>query len=107
MEGAKKHILESTQQIVDLYCNNVYRHGAIRLMKDRNTSSKLVNAIYDQLTMKYPNLTMGRFHYYAIPSKNRSHKIVGKWTSRYMLASNTKPAFHEIQIIDLFHDKSM
>jgi hypothetical protein len=107
MDAVKKHISESMHQIVDLYCDHVNVNEAVKSMRHRNTSAKVVRAIYDQLSAKYPNLTMGRFHYYYTHRKNRLSSTFKKWTSRYLLASKGGTAFHKIQITDLFNDKSM
>jgi hypothetical protein len=110
METAKQRLVESTQRICDLYHDHVNVKKAIKLMRDRNVSAALVKTIYAQLSAKSWNLMKKRFYYYTIESETiiTDYKL-DYWTSRYLLDYNRKadPAFHEIEIFDLFNDKSM
>jgi hypothetical protein len=103
MNGAKKHIVDSTQQIFDLYCDHVDVKEAVELMRDQGVSSRLVKYFYYKLSRDAEKLTMEIFHYYTTEVNNARC-----WTSRYLFACNSKSAkLYDIQIIDVFNDKSM
>jgi hypothetical protein len=112
MESDGERILESIQQICDLYHNDVSIYEAIELMRDKDVSSELVKSIYDQLSKEDDKLMKGRFYYYYTSKADKYwlNQRVGYWTSRYLVTAQYKcdeSAFHEIEIIDFFSDKSM
>jgi hypothetical protein len=110
MQAAKNYILDSTQQICDLYRNNVNIDEAVELMRRQNISAELVKSVYIQLSKEVSKLMTERFHYYTIKRKQFLPRYnIYYWTSRYLLTyceKSTNPTLHEIKIDDLFHNKS-
>jgi hypothetical protein len=109
MQATQERILESIQQICDLYHNNIDVDKAAKLMRSQDISAELVKAIYDQLSTKDEKLMMDRFYYYTIePDFDDNFKNC--WTSRYLITGYSKsldPDFHDITVFDAFNDKSM
>jgi hypothetical protein len=111
MESDKERIDQVTQQIVRFYHDNISAEEAIELMLDPNISAEFVERVYDQLSEAAEKSMTDRFHYYTIEvGTNSGVDFVSCWTSRYLLAYGyefSDRAFHKIQIIDTFNDKSM
>jgi hypothetical protein len=101
-------IVESTQRICDLYYDNVRLREVVDLMKCQSINDGLVECIYHQLSTNAYNITKKRFDHYEVDFKTFDNYNVDYWTSRYLFAHGFKSAdSHEIQIIDVFNDKSM
>jgi hypothetical protein len=110
MQAAKNYILDSTQQICDLYRDNVNIDEAVESMQGRNISAEFITSIYTQLSNEVDKFATKRFHYYDYDNDTNAYNRVSCWTSRYLLVYNTElseSTFHEIKIIDLFNDKSV
>jgi hypothetical protein len=111
METAKEIIVKFTQRICDLYHEGIGVRKAVELLGDHEISSKFVRGIYHQLSANAKKSMRNRVQYYTIGAENYSeYSEVDCWTSRYLLVYNktsSDPAFHKIEIIDLFNDKSM
>jgi hypothetical protein len=111
MEAAEERIVESTRQIYRLYHDGVNVEEAVELMRGQDILSGMVEFIYDQLSWNEEKLITERFNYYSTKHGiNNSFDCVKFWTSRYLLshpARSYNPAFHEIDIIDLFNNKLM
>jgi nitric oxide synthase oxygenase domain/subunit len=101
---------ESTRQISRLYYDGVNVKQAVKLMRDQGIIANLVKAIYDQLSLNDEKLKISRFHYYNVVIHNSLlYSGANCWTSRYLITyrSTSGSAFHKIEIIDLFNDKSV
>jgi hypothetical protein len=111
MDSDEENIPEPEQQISNFYHGNFNVNEAINIMKCGNISAEVVESVYDQLLTDAENLTKKRFHYYTYEVyKNLQSYRVECWTSRYLISYDTEStdsAFHEIEIIDSFNDKSM
>jgi hypothetical protein len=92
---------KNTRLISGLYSNYVNVEQDVELMQDQN--------IHDEQSTEVEN-SMERFHYYNFElNQNFSDYVFSYWTSRYLLTCRNyspNPAFHEIEIFDLFNDKS-
>jgi hypothetical protein len=110
MEGVKARILESIQQIFNLYETDVNVDETIKLMRDRNISANVVKGIYDQLSEDAKRLMTERFYYYTLEEDlDKDLKRIRWWTSRYLLgySKSRDSAFHDITVFDVFNNKSM
>jgi hypothetical protein len=112
MESEKQAIDESTKRISRLYYDNIDVDEAIELMRDCDISAELVESVYSELSAKVEKLMTDRFHYHTIECEENFIPCdnIYYWTSRYLLACCnrlSKSALHEIEIFDLFNDKSM
>jgi hypothetical protein len=111
MESDEECINGVKQQICRLFYDNISVKEAIKLMRGQNVSLKMIISIYGQLFENANSFMMERFHYYTIEDDiNNNFDGVNCWTSRYLLARRNRlsdSAFHEIQMIDLFNDRSM
>jgi hypothetical protein len=74
-------------------------------MRFWNISSDFLKDIYTELSTNAEKLMMKRLHYYNLAFEKDCQ--INYWTSRYLFVFNTKSAFHEIKIFDVFHDKSI
>jgi hypothetical protein len=94
------------EQISCLYHNGINLDEAVELLQHRNISAELVKSTYDELFK-----SAKKFHYYAMEIKGDSFNCnVSYWTSRYFIIYRYytfDSAFHEIEIIDSFNDKTM
>jgi hypothetical protein len=98
------------QQISRLYYDGVNIDEAVKSLRSQNISAEVVKSIYDQLSENVEKLTTDRFHYYTIKDGIKVFTIIDCWTSRYLLNhhyESSNSAFHNIEILDLFNDKSM
>jgi hypothetical protein len=109
MANVEQRIFESTRQISRLYHDRVSVNETVKLMRDRNISADLVKAIYNEFSTDAEKTIADRFDYYTIRSEKKLYYYnINYWTSRYLLIRGFKSAdSHEIQIIDVFNDKSM
>jgi hypothetical protein len=111
METNEPTIDEAKQQISRLYYDNIDVEEAIDVMQDQNVSFEFVRDVYTQLSNEVEKLMMDRFHYYTIKGEQNFilHYNIYYWTSRYLLVFRnrlSKSAIPEIEMIDLFNNKS-
>jgi hypothetical protein len=94
------------EQISCLYHNGINLDEAVELLQPRNISAELVKSTYDELSK-----SAKKFHYYAMDIEEYSFNYnIDYWTSRYFIIYRHytfDSAFHEIEIIDSFNDKTM
>jgi hypothetical protein len=98
------------REISRLYNDNVNVDEVLEVMRDQNVRSELVKSIYDQLSKEDDKLMKNKFHYYTIElDPDSDYYGVSWWTIRYLIDYRLPPdpAFHKIEIIDLFNNKSM
>jgi hypothetical protein len=111
MESDKEPIDQVRQQISRFYYDNIDIDEAIERMRDQDISAEFVESVYDQLSKDAEKSMTKRFHYHTIEvGTNSGVDVVSCWTSRYLInydSDSTDSAFHEIEIIDTFNDKSM
>jgi hypothetical protein len=111
MQAAQKHMDELTRQIYRLYHSNVNINKAIKRLRRQNISADLVKSIYDRVSKDAENLMTDRFHYYTMRDGISDYfRVLGCWTNRYLIGYDIESGdsnSREIQIIDLFNDKSM
>jgi hypothetical protein len=111
METNKERTNRIREQISHLYRSNVHVEEAIESMRDQSISSRSVKSFYNHFSRNAEKLTTERFHYYTTGvNKDLYEYTVICWTSRYLLAyckNSPDSDYYEIQIIDVFNDKSM
>jgi hypothetical protein len=111
MQATQERVVKFTRLISRLFYDNIDVEEAVESMRSQNVSSELIKSIYTQLSNEVDELRERFFYYYTSKvDKPRLKYRVGYWTSRYLITSyyeSSDSAFHEIEIIDLFNDKSM
>jgi hypothetical protein len=111
MESDEKRINEVRQQISRFYYDNIDIDEAIERMRDQDISAEFVESVYNQLSEAVEKSMTKRFHYQTVEiGTNNDFDVVSCWTSRYLIGcfnESSDSAFHKIQIIDTFNDKSM
>jgi hypothetical protein len=109
MEDGEKRIARLTEQISRLYYNRIGVDKAIESMRDQNISAEFVKGIYNKLSTKFDNFTRRFYYYIAEVYMKDFFNFIDFWTSRYLLiypGGLNDPALRDINIFDIFHNKS-